>query len=252
MITRLLAAAALLFAYTASARADLDVLDGNGDPQVIFNFTCFTTKLCNATSIINSAGTEIFTSANPGVVELDSSSPGIITVGTAGMASSQVLSVQGIASMTPLLTTTTLAAGSAIAGNFRIDQTTLGTTNGVTLMSAAVGGCTMGKVLSAASTNATSIKGSAGTLCSITAINTTATKYYLKLYNVASGPTCNSDTVIGSFPVPASTDGNGYTINLGPYGIAFGTGIGMCLTGAVADNDNTNAATGVAITYAYK
>jgi hypothetical protein len=54
--------------------------------------------------------------------------------GTAGTASASVLTVQGVASMTPLLTTTTLGAGSAIAGKVGIDQTTAGTTNGVAVV----------------------------------------------------------------------------------------------------------------------
>lgn len=122
----------------------------------------------------------------------------------------------------------------------------------VTPQAAATGGCTPGKTLSAATTNATSIKAAAGTLCTLIAINTTATIYYLKLYNTVAAPTCNSDTVVMSIPVPANTSGSGYALPLGPFGIAFTTGIGLCLTGALADNDNTAAATGVAISYGFK
>lgn len=63
--------------------------------------------------------------------------------GTAGSASANVLTIQGVTSMTPvqvsqatagnLNATATLAAGSAIAGKFGIDQTTPGTTNAVQL-----------------------------------------------------------------------------------------------------------------------
>lgn len=128
-------------------------------------------------------------------------------------------------------------------GTFAVQSTnTAGTT----------GGCTLGKTLSAASTNATSVKGSAGTLCSLTVINTTATLYYLKFYDKATAATCNSDTVLQTIPVPASLSGAGVAVPVGPYGWAFPTGITFCLTGALADNDNTNAATGVAINYSYK
>lgn len=116
---------------------------------------------------------------------------------------------------------------------------------------ATTSGCTLGKTLSAASTNSTSIKGSAGTLCSLTVVNTTATIYYLKFYDKATAPTCNSDTVIGSIPIQVTSVSDGM-VDVGPYGWAFTLGIGFCLTGALADNDNTNAATGVAITYSYK
>jgi hypothetical protein len=115
-----------------------------------------------------------------------------------------------------------------------------------------VQGCTFGKTLSAASTNSTSVTGAASTLCSLSLINTTATLYYFKLYNKATAPTCNSDTVIQTIPVPASATGAGVVVNVGPYGSYFSAGIGFCLTGALADNDNTNAATGVAINYSSK
>ena len=115
----------------------------------------------------------------------------------------------------------------------------------------ATGGATPVKYLSAASTNSTNVKASAGTVYSIVAINTTATMYYLKLYDKATAPTCNSDTVLGSYPVPASASGSGFAMSV-PVGMAFSNGIGFCLTGAIADNDNTNAATGVAINFTYK
>ncbi len=116
---------------------------------------------------------------------------------------------------------------------------------------ATTGGASMSHLLSAASTNSTSVKGSAGTLYAISAINTTATVYYLKFYDKASAPTCNSDTVLMTLPVPSSTSGAG--LILAPaVGFSFSAGIGLCLTGAAADNDNTNAATGVTISLGYK
>lgn len=125
-------------------------------------------------------------------------------------------------------------------------------TTAASITAATTGGCTPAKTLSAASTNATSVKASAGTLCSLNLINTTATLYYLKLYDKATAATCNSDTVLQTIPVPASTTGAGIAVNLGPFGTAFTLGITFCLTGGIADNDNTNAATGVAINYSYK
>lgn len=110
------------------------------------------------------------------------------------------------------------------------------------------------KYLSAATTNATRVKASAGAIDQLTLINTTTTLYYLKLYNKASAaPTCNSDAVIFTVPVPYGTanSGGGAAIPF-PLGIRFNTGIGFCLTGGLADNDNTSAATGVAISMAFR
>lgn len=113
-----------------------------------------------------------------------------------------------------------------------------------------IGGCTPAKTLSAATTNSTSIKGSVGTLCKMITINTTATLYYLKMYNTAAAPTCNSDTVVATYPVPPSN--GGVAVPLGPFGEAYTNGIGFCLTANLADNDNTAAATGVTISYSSK
>lgn len=121
---------------------------------------------------------------------------------------------------------------------------------GVNLQSSTLGGCTPAKTLSAATTNSTSIKGSVGTLCKMITINTTATLYYLKMYNTAAAPTCNSDTVVATYPVPPSN--GGVAVNLGPFGEAYTAGIGFCLTANLADNDNTAAATGVTISYSSK
>lgn len=103
-------------------------------------------------------------------------------------------------------------------------------------------------VLSQASTNSTNIKPSPGQLVTAVCINTTATLYYLKFYDLATAPTCNTAPVVLSFPCPfgASSAGGGFVVS--PAQPAqFLNGIGMCLTGGIADNDNTVAAPGVAV-----
>lgn len=114
-------------------------------------------------------------------------------------------------------------------------------------------GCTPGGLQSAATTNATSIKASAGTLCGGMAINTTASIYYARLYNLAAAPTCSSETgFVATIPIPASTTGSGTLIDFGTFGASFSTGIALCLTGGPSSTDDTNAATGVFLTYAFK
>lgn len=137
----------------------------------------------------------------------------------------------------------------------KIDQTTPGTTNHVDagLSAATTGGCTPYGLTSAASTNSTSVKASAGTLCSLSLVNTTATLYYLRLYNAASAPTCSSATnFVLSVPIPASATGAGVVVNTGTFGWAFTTGISFCLTGGGSSTDNTNAAAGVYLAASYK
>lgn len=63
-LTASLAAFAVL-AFSGIAIADLSVKDGGGVTRTVFGFVCFTTKLCNATVLINSAGTEVGTVSNP-------------------------------------------------------------------------------------------------------------------------------------------------------------------------------------------
>lgn len=113
------------------------------------------------------------------------------------------------------------------------------------------GGATPVKYLSVASTNSTNVKAVAGQIYSLVAINTTGTLYYLKLYDKATAPTCSSDTVVQSYPVPASASGAGFVLPIS-VGMSFFNGIGFCLTGALADNDNTVAATGITLSFTYK
>ena len=257
------------------------------------------------------------------------------TIGTAGTPSSQVLSVQGVSSMTPFSvsqsgtwtvqpgntqnstawlvtgtggtfpatqsgtwnigTVTTVSAVTAISnalpagdndiGNVDLeiagaaiavnagaasattlrtvtasdspDVTSLATVAGDTTdIEAAIETCSSASThftSSAASTNATSVKGSAGQLCGLEVVNTTSTLYYLRLYNLASAPTCSSATgFIRSVPIPHGTGTGAGIVSVTPFGQSYGTGIAFCFTGGGSSTDNTNAATGVYITLFYK
>lgn len=92
---------------------------------------------------------------------------------------------------------------------------------------------------STASTNATSVKNSAGTVWSIVASNTNAAARYVKLYNKASAPTVGTDTPVMVITIPA-----GQTVNIhgGSNGIRFGTGIALAITTGMADSDATSVA----------
>ncbi len=159
--------------------------------------------------------------------------------GTAGSAATGVLSVQGIASMTPILATVTNA------GTFAAQAAPT---------ASATGGSTTCYLTSAASTNATVCKASAGQVYAVRAVNTTTTNYFLRMYNLASGPTCSSATgFVETIPVlGAATNGGGIATPNGAVGQAYGTGIAFCLTGGGGSTDNTNAATGVYLTILYQ
>lgn len=148
-------------------------------------------------------------------------------------------------------TTTDTNSGNKSAGTLRVvlatDQPAL--TNkllvtpdaGATVVSIAAtsGGATPGYLASsAANTNSTSLKGSAGMVYGIQAFNTSAVTIWLKLYNKASTPTVGTDTPVKKIGIPPSAGGAvGGDVMTFPVGIAFGTGIAYALTTGFADSD---------------
>jgi hypothetical protein len=114
-------------------------------------------------------------------------------------------------------------------------------------------GATPSAVASAASTNSTNVKASAGRLLGMYLVNTTATVYYIRFYNLASAPTCSSATgFVFTMPIPAATTGAGFSMPFPQGGLAFSTGIGYCITGGATSTDNTSAATGIFGVLSYK
>lgn len=103
--------------------------------------------------------------------------------------------------------------------------------------------------LSQANNNSTLVYGQGPSLLqTIIAVNTTATIYYLKLYDKRTAPVCGTDTPVQRIPIPANTSGGG-ALPIGTSAMQFTMGLGFCLVAGIADNDNTNAAAGVAINF---
>lgn len=98
-------------------------------------------------------------------------------------------------------------------------------------------GLSVSRLISAATTNATSVKASAGQVYSIYAHNINAAVRYLKIYNKASAPTVGTDTPVLTLPIPGNAAGAGFALDTGGMGIAFATGIALALTTGVADAD---------------
>ena len=93
---------------------------------------------------------------------------------------------------------------------------------------------------SAASTNATLIKGSAGTLHSLVLSNNGGAAAFAKLYNKATAPTVGTDVPVAVIPVPAGGFASLDVVN----GIPFSLGIGLAITNLIADADATAVAAG--------
>lgn len=119
----------------------------------------------------------------------------------------------------------------------------------VTLAPTTSGGLSVSSTQVAANTTAIVIKGSAGQLYSIEAFNNSATVAYVKLYNATSA-TCGSGTVVQRAMIPANASGAGFVIDHS-NGIAFSTGITMCVTTGFADSDATAPAANTYIVNAF-
>lgn len=84
------------------------------------------------------------------------------------------------------------------------------------------------------------IKGSAGQVYWIHAMNLSSSTRFLKLYNATSATVVVGTTTPDlTFPIPTQgdTNGAGFTLSI-PNGIAFGTAITIAATTGVADNDS--------------
>lgn len=126
--------------------------------------------------------------------------------------------------------TVSLPTGAATAAN----QLANGHT--VTPIPGASGGTSISRTVSAASTNATNVKASAGQVYQVVASNVNAAARFVHLYNTSGTPSCGT-SIIATFIVPGNSTGGGTNITLDP-GSAFGTGIGFCITTA---NDGTGS-----------
>lgn len=125
-----------------------------------------------------------------------------------------------------LQTTATIAPGANLVGD--VGNQARATTGGIV--------APFRLLSSAATTNATLIKASAGRLFLIIGRNNAASIRYLKFYNKASAPTVGTDVPVLTIALDASSR---FEIDLNPYGQFFTTGIAFAITGALADNDTT-------------
>ena len=89
-------------------------------------------------------------------------------------------------------------------------------------------------LISAASTNAGTVKASPGLVTGYYLVNTASAFRYVKLYNKASSPTVGSDTPRCVYGIPAASAAN---IDLA-LPVAFETGIAIALTTGIADSDS--------------
>lgn len=153
---------------------------------------------------------------------------GAVTIGAAIPAGTNNIGDVDIASAIP--------AGSNIIGNVRIDQTTLGTTNGVSSVAATTGGYTVTRTALLATV--TALKSSAqGKLGGWSIYNPNNVVEFIQVFNVATavGVTLGTTVPTMTFPIPPFGAAIG---NASDGGIDFSAGIQIAATttatGAVA------------------
>lgn len=221
---------ATLAGIVTSSRAAVNPISGQSGVQggsgVV---TALTQRVVLATDVALPSGTNVIghvitdtgsTTAVTGTVTISGSvtqgtSPWIVAGGgTAGAAASGIVTVQGIASMTPV------QVSQATASN--LNATVVGT--GTFAVQAAI--------TLAASTNATSTayeasrvaKASAGTLYTVTGYNSKTTAQFIQVHNTTSLPADTAIPVI-IFSVPPSSN---FSLDFGERGRSFATGITIC------------------------
>ena len=106
------------------------------------------------------------------------------------------------------------------------------------------GNATNYNLTSAASTNAATVKSSAGSLGELSVFNPSAAAVFVKLYNKASAPTVGTDTPTVTIPVAA---GALVSLEFGQMGKRFSTGIALAITAAAAASDTAAVAAGIQV-----
>lgn len=105
----------------------------------------------------------------------------------------------------------------------------------ISLIPATTGGLTLSHVVAAASTNATSLKASAGQVYEVCLNSNAAYNMFLKLYNKATAPTVGTDTPVKVIQAQAGLP----ACMRSEEGFTFGTGIAWALTKGITDADAT-------------
>jgi hypothetical protein len=141
-------------------------------------------------------------------------------------------------------TVAVLAAGTASIGTVILGAGTASVGTVATPAGTAI------SVVSAATTNASSQKATAGNLFEVSVSNPTATPAYVKFYNKATAPTVGTDVPVLTIVAPATSATQIPTaINLtfSQIGKRFSNGIAMAITGGALATDTAVAVAGVQV-----
>lgn len=178
--------------------------EGTGKNIATYSISELTTKELQRNVLSTSAGVEAGTAASPIQVSLANTATNAVAVKVDGSGVTQPIS---IATNTPILTPTTS------------------------------GGLTVSHTVSAASTNATVIKASAGQVYGWYIYNSNTSARKVVFHNASTTPTAGA-SVFYSLMIPPTAGANVF----GDIGIPFSTGIAMTMVTGLADSDATAVA----------
>ena len=96
------------------------------------------------------------------------------------------------------------------------------------------GYATVGKMKSAATTNATIVRAAATVIGSLEAENRSASIRYLKIYNKATAPVVGTDTPLWTIMLPANSV---RAVSIPAFGLRLSAGFALAITAGLNDND---------------
>jgi hypothetical protein len=163
-----------------------------------------------------------------------------IAAGGVAAATDNSAFTAGVGTGLPVMAVFNDSISNAVSGDLAVPRMTVNRQLLVASQGTTTGGWTPFQLISAATTNATSLKASAGTIGSIICGNTGAVAF-LKLYNKASAPTVGTDTPLHTICIPGNSAGAGFSYPI-PAGLSFSTGLAFAVTGAMAVADTTAVA----------
>lgn len=231
------------FAATQATGTNLHMVVDSGTVTTVSAVTAITNALPAGTNLLGKVGIDQTTAGTTNAVSL-------AQLGSTSVATGNGVTGAGSLRVTVASDNTAFPVNAVQSGTWNVGTVTTvtGVTNTVNTapQAATSGGASLPYAfLSTAAVQAANIKATAGQVYGLHFFNLNAAAVYVRLYNLATSP-ITTDTPVYRAIVPGNTAGAGFVVAL-PPGIAFGTGIGIRVTGGIADADATALAANTVI-----
>lgn len=250
--------------FSIGAGSSVKAVVSGGSPSALY----LSLEGIGAGSSSGSSGGAVF---GPTAVGSAAANPPVLMAGTANATATGTVQVAKVDSSGNVSVTSGVAQGSTTSGQSvspigaAVTTSTPTYTNGQTSMPTldtsgnlrvnCATGCsaatnsTKFTLTAAASTNATSVKASAGSLRHISVYNNSATLAWVSFYNTAATPTCGTSIVYQTM-IPANSTSGGGAVEDFAAPLDFSTGIGICVTTGIAGTGSV-AATSYVVNLGY-